>query len=146
MKLILDSSVIAKLFLNEINSIEAMEMMTLAYLKNIKFVASKFLPFEVGNVFWKHLRKKDKDKSAVGSELIKRLFLLDIEYFSLDNDLACEVMKVALEHDITYYDAAHVALSKRNSAPLVTVDKELLRKFDLAINIKKALIRIGKIE
>ena len=142
MKLILDSSVIAKLFLKEKYSVEAMQMMTLAYSKNIKFMASKLLSYEVGNVFWKNLRKKGKD----GSELVKRLYLLDIEYFSLDNDFACEVMKIALEHDITYYDAAHVALSKRYKVPLVTVDKELLRKFDFAINIKEALIRIKKVE
>jgi len=142
MKFILDSSVIAKLFLKEKNSVEAMEMMSIAYSKNVKLMASKLLPFEVGNVFWKHLRNTGKN----GSELIKNLFLLDIEYFPLDNDFACEVMKVSLEHDITYYDAAHVALSNKYKVPLVTVDKELLRKFDFAINIEEALKRIKKIE
>ena len=138
MKFILDSSVISKLFIKEKGSINAMDMMTLGYSKNVTFIASELVRYEVGNVLWKHLRKTDID----GVELINRFYLLNLEYVPIDNDLATDVMRLAHKDDITYYDAAHVALADRYQAELITEDKKLLKMFDIAINIGDALKRI----
>ncbi len=138
MKLILDASVIAKIFLNEKHSFEIIELMTLGYSKNVTFMTSDLAHYEVGNVFCKHLRKKDSD----GSELMKQLLLLDIEYIPLDNKLSVEVLKFAHNNDISYYGAAYIVLSNKYQLNLVTEDKKLLKMFDNTINIIDGLDRI----
>jgi predicted nucleic acid-binding protein len=142
MKFILDASVIAKLFLQEKYSLEALDMMTLGYSKNVTFISSELALYEVGNVFWKHLRKKDND----GSELINQLLLLDIEYISLGSDLAPEVLKFAHNNDISYYDAVYIVLSNKYQLNLVTEDKKLLKMFDKTINIIDGLEKIKEEE
>jgi predicted nucleic acid-binding protein len=142
MKLILDSSVLAKLFLEEEGSEEALEIMDSSYIENIDIVASELIFYEVGNTIWKHLRKKTKD----GSEYIKKLFLLNIEYIPLSEDLAINALKTAHKYDITFYDGVHIALSQDYESPLVTEDRLLLKKFQMAINIESALEKIEQIE
>ena len=131
MKLVLDASVLAKLFLKEELSSEVIDLMTLGYSKNVTFITSELAHNEVGNVFWKHLRNKKSD----GSKLMNQLFLLDIEYIPLDNELAVEVLKFAHDNDISYYDAVYIVLSNRNQLDLITEDKKLLKMFDNTINV-----------
>jgi predicted nucleic acid-binding protein len=141
MNLILDSSVIAKLFLEETGSEEALEIMESSYIEDLKIIASDLIFYEVGNTIWKHLRNKKID----GIEYIKKLFLLNIDYIPLSENLACEAMKLAHKHGITYYDGVHMALSQEYKSPLVTEDKLLLNKFKTAINLTKAIEEIKKI-
>lgn len=140
MKLVLDSSVIAKLFIDEKDSDKATELFEESSTKDIALVASTLVFYEVGNTILKHLRGKDKD----GSEYMKQLFLLNIEYRSLDQPLASEAIRMAKVHGITYYDAVHITLSQRHKSALATEDKELIRKFENAIPMKDALERIEK--
>ena len=138
MRFILDSSTIVKLFLVEKNSTEVMDLMKIGYSKNVKFIASELVKYEVGNAFWKNLRKVEDD----GRKLIREFLMLDMNYIPLDEDLAIEVMKIAHENDITYYDGVHIALSKRFNVQLVTDDKTLLNKFNNVITIKAALNQV----
>lgn len=142
MKLILDSSVIAKLFLEESGSEEALEIMENSYLKDLEIIASELIFYEVGNTIWKHLRKKKND----GTEYIKKLYLLNINYIPLSENLAIEAMKLSHMNDITYYDSVHIALAHEYKSPLVTEDKLLLNKFKMVINLQKAIKEIEKIE
>jgi len=142
MKLILDSSVIAKLFLEESGSEEALEIMENSYLKDLEIIASELIFYEVGNTIWKHLRKKKND----GTEYIKKLYLLNINYIPLSENLAAEAMKLSHMNDITYYDGVHIALAHEYKSPLVTEDKLLLNKFKMVINLQKAIKEIEKIE
>ncbi len=135
MKLTLDSSVIAKLFIDEKDTRNAMSLMERSMGDRGELIASELILYEVGNVIWKHIRKKKAD----GQEYIKQLFFLNIDYIPLNQDMASRTIALAQEYDITYYDAIHVMLSKNNETPLVTEDKELLRKVDSAINISEAL-------
>ncbi len=142
MKLIFDSSVITKLFLEESGSEEALEIMEASYIEDLEILASELIFYEVGNTLWKHLRKKKTD----GREYIKKLYLLNIEYIPLTEDFACEAFKLAHKHDITYYDGVHVALSKEYKTQLVTEDKILLKQFNMVINLKEAVEKIEDIE
>ena len=141
MNLILDSSIIAKLFLEESGSEEALEIMESSYIENLEIIASDLIFFEVGNTIWKHLRKKKID----GTDYINKLYLLNIEYIPLNEDLAVKAIKIAQKHDITYYDGVHIALTQEYKTQLVTEDKMLLYKFKMAINLQKALEKIEKI-
>ncbi len=138
MRFILDSSTIVKLFLMEKDSTKVMDLMKIGYSKNVNFIVSELVKYEVGNAFWKNLRKGDDD----GRKLIREFLMLNMDYIPLNDDLAIEVMKIAHENDITYYDGVHIALSERYNVQLVTDDKTLLNKFDMAITIKAALKQV----
>ncbi len=140
MNLVFDSSVIAKLLIDEKGSDKATELFEKSSAEDIAVIASDLVFYEVGNTILKHLRGKDKD----GAEYMKQLFFLNIEYSSLDQTLAREVIRIAKTNNITYYDAVHITLSQRHKSALVTEDKELLKKFKNAISMKDALERIEK--
>lgn len=142
MKLVLDSSVVAKLFFKEAGSDSAIKLMELGDAMDIEFLASDLVIYEVGNTIWRNLRKKKMN----GSRYIKLLFLLNIDFIPVDDNLACEAISQAHDNDITYYDGVHVALGKKNQATLVTQDKELLKKFKTTLSIEGILDRIEKIE
>ncbi len=140
MKLTLDSSVIAKLFVDEKDTKNAVSLMEKSIENGGELIASELILYEVGNTIWKHIRKKKIE----GQGYIRQLFFLNIDYFPPNQDRACQTIALAQEYDITYYDAVHVMLAKNNGAPLVTEDKELLKKVDSAINIKEALRLLEK--
>ena len=57
MKLVLDSSVVAKLFFEEAGSDSAIKLLELGDVMDIEFLASDLVTYEVGNTIWKNLRK-----------------------------------------------------------------------------------------
>lgn len=97
MNFVLDSSVIAKLFIDEKDSDKAAELFEKSNTTDIALVASTLVFYEVGNRILKHLRKKDKD----GKKYMNQLFFLNIEYRSLDQTLASEAIRMAKPNDIT---------------------------------------------
>jgi predicted nucleic acid-binding protein len=135
MELILDSSVIAKLFIDEDGSAEAIELVERSYIDEIELNASELIFYEVGNTIWKHLRKGKND----GRKNIDKLYLLNINYIQLTKELAQAAIKLAHDNDVTFYDAVHVSLCKKYHGFLVTEDKLLLNKFEDLINITNAL-------
>lgn len=142
MRFILDSSTIVKLFLIEEDSTEAMDLMKIGYSKNVNFMVSELVKYEVGNAFWKNLRKRDDD----GRKFMREFLTLNMDYIPLNDDLAIQVMKIAHENDITYYDGVHIALSEKYNVQLVTDDKTLLDKFDKAITIKAAFKQVKNLD
>lgn len=140
MKLVLDSSVVAKLFFEEEGSDSAIRLLEIGDEKDIEFIASDLVIYEVGNTIWKNLKRTKKD----GTRYIKLLFLLNIEFLPLDQDLACKSQRLAQKKNITYYDGVHVAVSKKNKATLITQDRELLKKYKNTLSIDEILKRIEK--
>ncbi len=138
MKFVLDSSVVAKLFFMEAGSDSAIKLMEIGDEKDIEFLASDLVIYEVGNTIWKNTRMMKKDASGY----IKLLFLMNIDFIPIDEGLASEAMDVAQRDNITYYDGVHIGISKRNKATLVTQDKELLNKFKYTLSIEETLERI----
>jgi predicted nucleic acid-binding protein len=142
MKLTLDSSVLAKLFFEEEDSDSAIELMEKGEEKDLEFISSDLVVYEVGNTIWKNLKGKKKD----GRRYVELIFLLNVELLPIDADLASEAIVQAQKYNITYYDAVHVALSKANKTILVTQNKELLKKVKSAKSIEASLGRIEKIQ
>jgi predicted nucleic acid-binding protein len=135
MNLVLDSSVIAKLFIEEGDSHEAVELFQKGSMRDITLTASELILYEVGNTLLKHCRNTDTDVS----EYMTRLFYLNVEYILPHEILFSVALKTANLHNITYYDAVHVALAEHCRSFLVTEDRELLKKIKDAINMKEAL-------
>jgi predicted nucleic acid-binding protein len=138
MKLVLDSSVVAKLFFEEEKSDSAIMLMEEGDEKDIEFISSDLIIYEVGNTIWKNLRKMKKN----GISYIKLLNLLNIEYVPIDEELAIEALSLAQKKNITFYDGVHVALSKEYNATLVTEDRELLKKINNTQSIDGILNKI----
>lgn len=134
MSLVLDSSVLAKLFFKEEGSEEATELLEFCAEESVSLAALELALYEVGNVIWKKLRNKEID----GRKYMKQLRLLSIDFVSLDEELMLKAMETAQKHGVTYYDGGHVALAEMRRAPLVTEDRELLKIFDFSVGIEQA--------
>lgn len=95
---------------------------------------SSLTRYEVGNVLWReNKQKKLKDPTRIAtifSEALNPLRVLEID--SLANVLA-----VAIERNLTFYDASYAYLAEKEKLALVTQDTELLKKCKTAITIKE---------
>ena len=74
--------------------------------------------YEIGNFLWR-IKKEE-----LADYLVKLLRLIETE----DVGLNAEVLRLALSERLTYYDAVYLYLSKTHNLPLVSDDKELIKK------------------
>ena len=79
---------------------------------------------ECANILWKYTRRYGYPPEAAQQD-VADLARLPLQSASMA-DLAEEALALAVAHDITAYDAAYVALSRRLSLPLVTADEVLV--------------------
>jgi len=90
--------------------------------------------YEIGNVLWRaNLQKKLKDPEEVAtifSEAIRPLRKLEI-------DSIANVLAIATQRNLTFYDASYAYLAEKENMKLVTQDTGLLKKCKLAISIKE---------
>jgi predicted nucleic acid-binding protein len=95
---------------------------------------SSLTEYEIGNVLWReNQQKKLKDPrriAAIFSEVIRPLRKMEID--SLANVLA-----VAIERHLTFYDASYAYMAEKENMRLVTQDADLLKKCKVAISIKE---------
>ena len=95
---------------------------------------SSLTEYEIGNVLWReNQQNKLKDPTriaAIFSEALSPLRKLEID--SLANVLA-----VAIERHLTFYDASYAYLAEKDNLRLVTRDTDLMKKCKLAIPIKE---------
>ncbi len=97
--------------------------------------------YEVGNVLWKEKRsgKITNMESAVSffEELLRNMHKLSIDNIG-------EVLNIALEKNLTFYDASYIYVAEKNKLKLVTEDKEILHNYNKAINVDKLLKELNK--
>jgi len=82
--------------------------------------------YEFGNIFWKEI----KILKAISEEeglLVLKFFQKKIQEMKIVNPDFVDVLKVALNLNISYYDASFVQAAKRFNVPLITEDKKLKR-------------------
>jgi predicted nucleic acid-binding protein len=95
---------------------------------------SSLTEYEIGNVLWReNQQKKLKDPKRVATiffELIQPLRKMEID--SLANVLA-----VAIDRHLTFYDASYAYIAEKEEMRLVTADTDLLKKCKVAIPIKE---------
>jgi len=122
MKHVLDSSAIA-LILKKLGgeSIEVLE----------ESATVDLAAYELGNILWKEyaLRRLIGLEEAVrrAEQIAKILEVIQLENIKSAEEFK-EVMKLAAQLDLTFYDASYLYLAKKTGMPLVTEDKELLEK------------------
>ena len=82
------------------------------------------MPFEVLNVL-RYSRVYAKEE-LIGA--VRSLELYGIDLWELRNEYGSRVAEVAIELDLSVYDASYVALAEIAKASLVTADEEIVSK------------------
>ncbi|MCS7364156.1 MAG: type II toxin-antitoxin system VapC family toxin [archaeon GB-1867-035] len=123
-KVVMDTSAIAKWFLIEEESGECREIRDLHIKNELKIYTCDFALVELANVL--------KFTPGLSSEnivnAIKSIKAIEINLTSL-NEIIEDAIRYAFKLNLTIYDALYVALSEKLNAPLITYDKELQMRF-----------------
>ena len=86
--------------------------------------------YELGNFIWKEcvLKRIISRKEALEriEDLVKILGLMDLE--KLEKEDVGSTMILAVDLDLTFYDASYLYIAKSRNMILITEDKELLEK------------------
>lgn len=95
---------------------------------------SSLTKYEVGNVLWRENKqgklKNPKKVAAIFSEVIAPLQKMEI-------DSITDVLTIAIERNLTFYDASYAYIAENQNMRLVTQDTGLLNKCKAAITIDK---------
>lgn len=97
--------------------------------------------YEVGNVLWKEYRM-GRIRDLEAATLLFREVLDSVKKLTIED--VGGVLKIAVDKDITFYDASYIHVAERSGLKLVTEDKELLEKYSGAVNLDEMLKEVGK--
>lgn len=84
-------------------------------------VAPALIVYELGNTCWKKIRRSPAQARELG-RAYALLEELDLVLHDID---PVAVLALALERDLTFYDAAYLWLARSLALPLVTLDDRL---------------------
>ncbi|MCG2782821.1 MAG: type II toxin-antitoxin system VapC family toxin [Candidatus Altiarchaeales archaeon] len=134
--LVLDASVIAKWFYDEEYTDKALEIRKEFFKGDIDIIVPELLFYEVSNAlrYNKDIPRKDK------GERIDDLSLIDFKVVRFSNKIASMALKTALDTNTTIYDSTYLAVARLNKCPLITADKEYIKRIK-----SKDVIFIGDI-
>ncbi len=124
---ILDSSIIAKWFVEEEDSEKAVEIRDLFVREKIRLSTISLARYELGNILWKH-PSKTEDNVREDFEALSEMALPthDLE----DPRVLTRAFHIARDLRITFYDASFVAWAGVSKATFVTADGPLYRKVE----------------
>jgi len=94
---------------------------------------STLTEYELGNVLWKEAKTKRIDFTAAAQTFSDALS--EMKKISING--IGEVLQIAVEKSLTFYDASYVFIAEKENLKLVTEDTELLRKCKLAMGTKE---------
>lgn len=119
-KYVVDASVVIKWYSEEKDSIKAEGMLFDLKKGIIQVFAPSLLIYEVGNALYKG-KKFEEERVLLAMET---LFDSGIEFFPIDEALAISTAHFMVRHNITFYDAAYVALASVLNIPLISADEK----------------------
>ncbi len=133
-KIVVDASIIAKWFLDEEYSSEAL-MLRNDYVRGLFIIAvPTLLEYEVLNALKYSRVYSMEELLEIGNAINKYGFLV----YELENDYKKLTIMIAEESGLSIYDAAYVALAKYLNTKLYTADNEIIEKFPkIAIHIRE---------
>lgn len=121
MKVVLDASFALNFLLPDEGSAQVIRVFE-EYLKGkIHFVSLKILSLEVANGL-KYAVKAKRIKQETAFEILEKFIKFEIEF--LETDLQ-KVLAVALDHDLSIYDASYLYLAENFNLSLLTLDAKL---------------------
>ncbi len=125
MEAVIDASIIVKWYVIEEFRQQAMNLRDDYIKKKVSLLAPTVLIFEVINAI--RYSKRDISKSTL-ENIGKSLMHYGIQLFMFDEELLTETIKLALDKDVTIYDAVYVSLAKIKKTDFYTADDRLIRK------------------
>ena len=123
---VLDASVLIKLFIEEPGSVEAVAAVESAE----QLLAPDLLLAESSNILWKRVQRGELD-ATVADELLTDILQMQIQY-TPTRDLVAVALRLAIETERTVYDALYLALAIQADAVLLTADERLVNSLDSA--------------
>ena len=124
---VVDASVVAKWFVDEVHSEKAIELRD-AYIDNkIEIAAPEIMPYEVLDALKNTGLFKENELVMVA----RALSFYGFKLYTLAGDLSERTVEVAVEKNVTIYEASYIALAEKLNAKLYTSDKELVEKVGL---------------
>ena len=95
---------------------------------------SSLTEYEVGNVLWRENKQKKlknpRKVATIFSQAMASLKKMKIDSIS-------DVLAIAIERNLTFYDASYAFIAERQNMKLVTQDTDLLKKCKQAIPLDK---------
>jgi predicted nucleic acid-binding protein len=131
---VVDASVVIKLFITEPLSERAETLFTGLAAGSQVFLVPDLLYVECTNILWKNVRRAGLAK-VDAHEILRRLRALAL-HVTPTAELCESALALALERDISAYDACYVELARRRSVPLVTADERLARKVSAVHDVR----------
>jgi len=122
-KVVADASVIVKWFVDEEYSENARKLRDEFINGSVEIVSTELMPYEVLNAL-KYTKLFEKEELIL---IAKSLNLYGFRLFSLAGELAQRTVKIAVDKDVTIYDASYVALAEELKAKLYTADERLIK-------------------
>lgn len=120
---VLDTSVVAKWFLEEEGSDKAAKIREEFLSGNAQLVLCDLTLYERGNLLNFNGFSPSETDAALGS-----LFDLGIDIIAPTREVLGATAKIAAEYDLTFYDASFVALARELQFKLKTADKKIWEK------------------
>lgn len=84
----------------------------------------ELLFYELGNT----IKQKSNLLYGGGETILCNIFTLGLTVHKLDMTMAQKTLKIALEHDVTFYDAAFIAVAQSVRCDVITADRKLYQK------------------
>ena len=105
-------------------------------LDSNKFAISKLTEYEIGNVLWKeNKQKKLEDPERVAllfAEAIRGLERIDIKSIA-------DVLALAIDRNLTFYDASYCFIAETEHLRLITQDEKLRKKTKNSVSISEVI-------
>jgi predicted nucleic acid-binding protein len=93
---------------------------------------SSLTGYEIGNTLWKQNKKKELDDPKRIATIFQES-LADLKEILVDS--VVNVLTLAIERNLTFYDASYAYLAEREDMKLVTEDVDLIKKCKCAIHL-----------
>jgi predicted nucleic acid-binding protein len=136
-KLILDSSILVKLVMDEPDSKEARKTVADGLKKGYTLHTVDIALAEVLNVVWKHaniLKDLKMEEAKPAAEDLTKIY--DGLKIITTRELEDETMQIALTQNMTVYDSLYIAATQKLNGTLYTADQKLYTTADRVANSK----------
>ena len=140
MGVVLDTSVVSKLFFNEEGTDEVMDLIDKLNENDVVFHACDLLLYEIGKV----AQKKRKNSESGAPDYPNWVFGLELHLHFPQMPLLKLANDLSRDLDISFYDACHLAVAKKLNFPFITEDKDLQQKSEIAYSVEEASKELPK--
>ena len=121
---IADTSVVYKWYVTENETLEALDLLEDFNSGIERLAVPDLILYELANALRYSRKFNVKDVESA----LENFTSLGIEIITPNEALLKEAVRLAINHDVTVYDAVYVALAKSLGCELITADKKLHRK------------------